>query len=548
MRGVASVVVLCAVLGATQLRARGQEDRPDQALSVLHITVAIVDSNGRPTPVPRHALLISDNPASAPPRRVLTSLEGGADVRLAPGNYTVESDRPVAFDGKAYQWTMIVDIVGGRDAALRLTGDNAEVVPITDASTSAAAPLEGDSSSLLARWQDSLVAIWTATAHGSGFLIDANGLIAADQQVVGAASSVEVQLSPSVKVAGTVVASDARRGIALIKINLSTMASMKPVPLECDESPEPLTVDQEIVALEAPLGRLRGTSTGSIDSILPNAIQTDLVSSPGGSGGPAFAPNGRLVGLTTLVPERDGQRAESTRIVLVGRLCEFIASDAGSIKNTPPPSSTHLPVEPLGPFLSDPAGTGTTARAGSPGPYRMSTSDFDVTFITPMQLMAPQSRRDADDIMERLLTDFSNWSEYVAATPPVLLIRVTPKLVEGFWTKVARGAAMTQGMSIPPIKRLKPDFATMRALCGDAEIVPVHPFKLEHWLSDKDTLVEGLYAFDPGALSPACATVTLQLFSEKEPRKADTVVVDPKLIQQIWQDLAPYLVKIARID
>lgn len=540
MRGVAAVVMLCSVLGPLPLRARGLEAAPDQALSVLHITVAIADSNGRPTPVPRHALLISDNPASAPPRRILTSLEGGADVRLAPGNYTVESDRPVAFEGKSYQWTMIVDVVGGRDAALQLTGDNAEIGPITDAFSSNSAPLDADSSSLLATWQDSLVAIWTATAHGTGFVIDSNGLIAADPQVIGAASSVEVQLSPSVKVAGIVVASDARRGIALIKINPSTVGSVKAVPLECNEPPEPLAVDQEIIALEAPLGRLRGTSTGSVDGILPNAIQTDLVSSPGGSGGPAFALNGRLVGLTTLVPGRDGQRAGSTRIVRVEPLCELIALGAETIKNTPPPSAIHLPVEALGPFPSDPAEAGTTARAGGQGPYRLSTSDFDVMFITPAQLVAPQSRWNADDIMERLLTDFGNWSEYVAATPAVLLIRVTPKLVEGFWTKVARGAAMTQGMSIPPIKRLKPDFARMRALCGDAEIVPVHPFKLEHWLSDKDTLVEGLYAFDPGALSPACATVTLQLFSDKEPKKGDTVVVDPKVIQQIWQDLAPH--------
>ena len=146
---------------------------------------------------------------------------------------------------------------------------------------------------------------------------------------------------------------------------------------------------------------------------------------------------------------------------------------------------------------------------------------------------------DANDIAERLLTDFSNWSEYVAATPPVLLIRVTPKLVEGFWTKVARGAASTQGMAIPPIKSLKPDFARMRVFCGEAEIVPVHPFKLEHRLSDKDTLVEGLYAFDPGALAPECAGVRLQLYSEKEPQKADTLTIDAKVIQAIWNDFAP---------
>ena len=82
-----------------------------QVASVLRITVIVVDSTGRATPVPRHALLISENPASAPPRRILTSLEGAAEIRLAPGNYTVESDRPVALDGKAYQWTMVVDVM-----------------------------------------------------------------------------------------------------------------------------------------------------------------------------------------------------------------------------------------------------------------------------------------------------------------------------------------------------------------------------------------------------------------------------------------------------
>jgi hypothetical protein len=98
---------------------------------------------------------------------------------------------------------------------------------------------------------------------------------------------------------------------------------------------------------------------------------------------------------------------------------------------------------------------------------------------------------------------------------------------------------MTQGVAIPSIKRPKGNFGGMRVMCGDTEVVPVHPFKLEHRLSDKEMLVEGLYAFDPGALAPSCATVTLQVFSEQEPRAPDTLVVDAKVIGQIWQDFAP---------
>jgi hypothetical protein len=73
--------------------------------------------------------------------------------------------------------------------------------------------------------------------------------------------------------------------------------------------------------------------------------------------------------------------------------------------------------------------------------------------------------RDAAQERRRLLTDFGNWSEYVADVPPVLLVRVTPKQVEGFWASVARAAASTQGISVPPIKHFKPGLSRMRA-CG----------------------------------------------------------------------------------
>ena len=140
----------------------------------------------------------------------------------------------------------------------------------------------------------------------------------------------------------------------------------------------------------------------------------------------------------------------------------------------------------------------------------------------------------------RPLIDFGNWSEYVADFPPVLLLRVTPRLVEGFWTTVARGAASTQGVSLPPIKRFKSGFSRMRVFCGEKEVTPIHPFKLEHRVSESDVVAEGLYVFDPGALGPQCGTVKLVLYSEKEPDKASSRVVDPKVIQQVWQDFEAY--------
>ncbi len=236
----------------------------------------MVDAERKATPVPRHALLVSDNPASAPPRQIVTALDGTADVRLRPGNYTVESDRPVVFHGKAYQWTQMVDIVAGRDAVLELTADNAEVEPAASA-TPPRAPLEADPSFLLPQWQDSVVALWTPTTRASGFLIDAKGLIATNQRVIGTATSVEVQLSPDVKVAASVLAADPVRDVAVLWIDPRVAASVRPVPLGCAQAAKPPVVDgQELFTIGAPLREPKGMTSGTVSRVEPHAIVVRL--------------------------------------------------------------------------------------------------------------------------------------------------------------------------------------------------------------------------------------------------------------------------------
>src|SRR4051794_27259204 len=210
-----------------------------QTLGVLHIRIVLIDAERKATPVPRHALLIGDNPATATPRRVVTALDGTVDVRLRPGNYPVESDQPVAFRGKAYQWTQTLDIVAGRDRTLELTADNAEAADVTAATPTGDSPIEADPSFLLPRWEASVVSIWTPIAHASGFVIDANGLVATSRRAVGNATSVEVQLTRSVKVAGTVLASDPARDVAVFRIDPTVAAMVRPLPLECAQAPKP---------------------------------------------------------------------------------------------------------------------------------------------------------------------------------------------------------------------------------------------------------------------------------------------------------------------
>ena len=99
-----------------------------QAPSTLHITVTLTDATGKTTPVARYALLISEEPPTLAPRRILTTLAGTADVSLHPGRYAVESDQPVAFESMSYEWAQRIDVVAGRDATLELTAGNASGV------------------------------------------------------------------------------------------------------------------------------------------------------------------------------------------------------------------------------------------------------------------------------------------------------------------------------------------------------------------------------------------------------------------------------------
>src|SRR5262245_2793995 len=178
-----------AQLVATVL-AIGSPAPSAQGLSTLHITVTLPDATGRITPVARHALLISDEPPSAPPRRIFTTPAGTVDVSLGPGRYAVESDRPVLFEGKRYEWSRRVDIVTGRDTTPTLTADNASVESAAATGTSAVSS-GTDPSVLASQWQERVIGLWTPTLHASGFVVDPRGLVVTSQRVIGTATSAE---------------------------------------------------------------------------------------------------------------------------------------------------------------------------------------------------------------------------------------------------------------------------------------------------------------------------------------------------------------------
>jgi hypothetical protein len=539
LRALALAALLAVVPGA----AAGQ------AVGVLHIKITLTDAARASMPVPGHALLISDNPATSAPRRVVTAPDGAVDVRLRPGNYTVESDEPIAFGGRGYQWVQTVDIVAGRDLVLELTAANAEV----GAAPAPSVPRENDPSLLLPQWQDSLVAIWTPESRASGFVVDPAGLVITNQRVIGSASAVDVQLTPSIKVAARMLVADRVKDVAVLWIDPAIAASMRPVPLVCAGGPKPSFENgQKVVAIGAPLRGQKEASVGNVLRVEPHDSVADFRLASGSMGGPVFGSRGAVVGLTSILEDDDHRTSRDARIVPVEDVCGVLGAAMKSMQTLQRPAAAHLPVEPLQTFPTDALDAAVKRRQGSLSPFQVSSSDFDVAFLTPVHVSGAQHntnqnsrgggiRASVAQARQAALTEFGDWSEYFADVPPVLAVRVTPKLAESFWTTIARGAAYTQGVALPPIKHFKPGFLRLQAFCGDVEVTPIHPFTLEQRLSETDAIREGLYIFDPLALGPHCKSVKLVLYSEKEPKKQDIIrAVDPQTIERIWQDFAPF--------
>lgn len=522
-----------------------------QATSVLRVTVTQPDAAQAPAPVERYALLISDNPATGGPKRVLTSADGTAEIALRPGSYIVESDRPFITGGKAYQWTVVVELSAGREVSLQLSASNADEValPAVDAATPGSASDAGPASlSLLATWESSVVAVWTPTARASGFVIDPGGLVATDASAIGSATTVAVQLTDAQKVPARVLVANAATGAAIVWIDPAAVALRTPLTFACPpDAAAALDDDDEIAAIEAPFRRRKDVALGAVSALAPLAIETDLRLSFGGAGGPVFNDTGTFVGSTSLPRDTGDRRPGDAIVVRSGFVCEAAAAARANMAGGTAPAATSLPLEPPDPVREE-RSTSAATTAGAM-PLTTSSSEFDIAFITPPVIEAARARADRSGAVgprsaeaeARLgrLTDFGAWTPYFADAPPLVVVRVAPKLVEGFWKRLAREAARLQGAVLPPFRNFATSFRRMRAACGDTELAPIHPFVLEHRVSETTIIREGLYVFDPESFTSECADMTLTLYDEKTSDRGETVPIDGGTLERLRRDFAP---------
>jgi serine protease Do len=142
------------------------------------------------------------------------------------------------------------------------------------------------------------------TGQGSGFLISADGYLLTNNHVVADADKVTVRLSDDQEYEGTVVGTDSRIDIALVKIEAD-----EDLPYVAAGKSDGMKVGDWVVAIGNPFGLSHTVTAGIVSAKgrvigagpYDDFIQTDASINPGNSGGPLFNLAGEVIGINTAI-------------------------------------------------------------------------------------------------------------------------------------------------------------------------------------------------------------------------------------------------------
>jgi serine protease Do len=152
---------------------------------------------------------------------------------------------------------------------------------------------------------------FTQRGLGSGVIVDPDGYILTNNHVISGADELSVLLEDGNRVEATVVGSDPRTDLAVLKIDA------KNLPALSFGNSDGLRIGEWVMAVGSPFSEnLQATVTSGIVSALgrsgmqlndyENFIQTDAAINPGNSGGALVNLEGELVGINSAIASRTG--------------------------------------------------------------------------------------------------------------------------------------------------------------------------------------------------------------------------------------------------
>jgi hypothetical protein len=108
------------------------------------------------------------------------------------------------------------------------------------------------------------------------------------------------------------------------------------------------------------------------------------------------------------------------------------------------------------------------------------------------------------------------------------------------------GAGLMAGTPIvlPPDFKFKADFEEMSLTCDGKLVTPIQRGKIEftktlgsYLKTRQRTAYAGVYTYSAETFAPdKCKQMSLQVVSQQNPTTPVTRVVDPRMVQQVWND------------
>lgn len=534
--------------------------------SQVKVRVILVDKDLNQRPVPHLALTLSSDSETATAqssRDAKTDFAGEAEFQVPPGKYRLTSPQGIDYQGRHFAWDLELSITDD-SLSVDLSNDNGSA---TDLAAAGPGRKLDDLSLMFEKYRNSVVTVWSEIGSGTGFIVDPAGLVMTNQHVVGPSELIAVQFDSKRKVAAKVLAVDAERDVAILYADLSAFPGAAAAPLAAPQKRSALAVEGErVFTIGSPLGLRKIITSGIVSKVEERAILSDVNINHGNSGGPLFNSLGEVIGMTTfLVPGGNGPGVAG--IVRIDQTFPVLEEARKKMKDAPLPSARLLPVEPSDPYPIESFREMNKGARLDTKPYVFTVGGFDVALGTPVleyRLKNDEMRAASQQNEKRTrkrgelkpsqskfepLQDLHGWAEYTGEYKPVLLVQAAPQLRETWTSLVGRELVPETQLFNAPRMKFKTDFYRMRLLCGGKEIEPIQPGKAATVVNARNSFVNatdatyvGIYSYPPDAITPECGKVTLQIFSEKDPAKAESKDLGPKSIDRVWNDFRPYLI------
>jgi hypothetical protein len=408
-----------------------------------------------------------------------------------------------------------------------------------------------------ARASSSVFRVEASDGEGSGFLVDASGLVLTNFHVVRETRYIAVQIDEDSKVPAVLLARDEDNDLAVLRVHPDATAGLEPLRLRT-EGEEESAIGERIMAIGFPLAQDSVLTTGVVGKIEPTTLITDANINPGNSGGPVLDLRGRVIGVATFGIQ--GESGPGVGGAVRSHVAQSVLNEARALLvDSEPPDARLLPIASRTPFPVDALRESLTWRR-RPKDYHAEAGKFDIYVATPISSFhfdhwgeIKAAKRQAKRRKRRNATengdlydpagDVFNWTQYTRTYEPVVSMLATPELKETGGSKAGRIFGAMFGVITPGKFKFKQDFRDMTLLRDGEAVEPILPGRACEAVSIKgygrlnDVGCMGAYAYRPEEFV-AQGSYQLIVTSEEEPDKPITVELDEELLERIRQDFA----------